>query len=266
MVQLTDLLIQHTFSQLGLEEKYFPRFKSEVKKCYTALQDGYPDDETVPDEDSNVKWSLLLTTDYIRDFVKELEKGHCEKWADAYARNISVESELITIHIAMDAMDNKDELERELEIHANSLSKDIVFKRRYKSLLLDWIENAKELAEEYTEIYHGCIDKGKSEYYAHAYAYAANNYSKSCWEIYALSYEEASKHGMNDFDAHGFGYTCIDSADRGFFLELNDSKKLYKEDWQRDFYIQLLQDDFEKYNKYKLTDSVIESIRESFNQ
>ena len=264
MKQLTDSLTQDSFSQLGLDEKFFPIYESEIKRCYTELQNSEPDDEDTPYEDSNVEWSLKWSAEYIGFYVTELEKGHCEKWADAFARNIITESDYNTIRIAMEAMENKEELERELEIHSNSLSKDIIFKRRYKSLLQEGNDKAKEIADEYTKIYHGCVDEGESELYAHAYAYATNNFSKPFWEIYAISYEEASKRGMSDFEAIAFGCKCVDSADNGFFLRLDDFKKCYKEDWQREFYIQLIRDDFKKNDKKSLTDNEIEEIRKVF--
>lgn len=261
MMELTDSLIQESFSKLGLDEIFFQRYESEVRKCYTELQDSEPDDDDTPYEESNVAWSLQSSAKYIGIYAKELEKGHGEKWADSYARNITIESDYITIRIAMEAIENKDELERELEIHANSLSKDAVYKRRYKSLLQEGNDKAKEIAEEYTNIYHSCIDEGKSETYAHAYAYATNNFSEPFWEIYANSYEEAVKHGMNDLEAAAFGYMCTDSADGGFFSGVNDFKKIYKEDWQRDFYIQLIRDDFKKYDKKILTEEEIDDLR-----
>ena len=42
---------------------------------------------------------------------------------------------------------------------------------------------------------------------------------------------------------------------------MNDFKKLYKEDWQRDFYIQLIRDDFKKYDKKILTEEEIDDLR-----
>lgn len=260
-MHLIDSLIQESFSQLGLDEKFFPKYELEVKRCYDELQNSEPDDDDTPYEKSNVAWSLQLSAEYIEIYVKELEKGHGEKWADSYAKNITIESEFITISNIMEEIDNEDELERELEIHANTLSKDIVFKRRYKSLLQEGNDAAKEIAEEYANIYHGCIDEGKSETYAHAYAYAANNFSKTFWEIYANSYEEAIKHGMSDWEAISFGCTCVDSADEGFFAEVHEFKKVYKEDWQREFYIRLICDDFIKYDKKILTDKEIDDLK-----
>lgn len=164
MFQLTEELIKESFAQLGIECDFFPVFEKEARSAYEELQRDEPDEETTEYEDTNVCFSIEQAKNFILCYVRELKKGHCIKWADAYAKS-SVYwnySDDDSAHEALQAMEDYKEKERELEVHANAINNDPVFKKRYKTLISDGNPKANELAEEYTKVYHRCVDSGKS--------------------------------------------------------------------------------------------------------
>lgn len=262
MKELTHDMINESFLQTGVDVRFFPIYEAELKRCYKELYNSEPDNEDTPEEDSNITWSIRFSNEYIVCYAKEIEKGHSEKWAISFARNtVYEENDNAVVYFTCASIEDRKEMEKELEIHANTLSEDRVFKERYKMLIKEYNDNAYAIAEEYTKVYHYCIAKGKSEPYAQAYSYAINNYNDFYCDIYARAYEAAITNGEDGCVARIFGDYCTDAADQGYFIMLRDFSKKYKEDWQREFYIQLICDDVERDEKRSLTSREINELR-----
>lgn len=264
MNKLTDSLIKEAFSQIGVNERFFPFFESFAKQTYEEIQHDQPDEKDTPYEESNAAWCLQHSCEYIKPFVREIEKGHGENWADAYAR-ISFDKNIkdFTTYNTWISIQDPEEKERELEVHANSLSKDPVFKEVYKKMVVELFENAEEKARIYTEAYHRCINNGESESFAKAYTYALVflEYNYHICDIYAHAYEKAVMNGMDEPEATHFANFCIDAADHGLFAMAHDFSKKFKKDWQKEFYLKLVFSDIEEREKRQLSDKEKESIR-----
>ena len=266
-MQLTDTIIHDSYLQLGLDDKYFPIYEEEVKRCYAELQDGCPDDEDTSDDDSNVMGSIQLSNQYIECYAGEIEKGHGEKWASVFTRNFVIgEKDDIVVYEALKAVEDKAEKEKELDIHAKSLNEDPIFQQRYKTLVKELDGNSEEMAKEYSLAYHNCIKKGKSDVYAHAYASVAPEYYEHFCKIYARAYELAISHGQNEFDAMNLGHFCMRASDQGVFIMQSEFARRFKEDWQREFYLHLMCEESEEIDKRNLSDSEIEELRKGFGK
>ena len=175
MRQLTDNLIRDAFLKTGFDEKYFPVYEEKVKQAYGELQQDLPDDEETTDEESNVFSSIRRANDYIAYYVEEIEKGHGDTWSASIADNRGIEDEFDTVQEAYNTIENEDEKEKELDIYINSLSEDPIFRERYKYLFQDFDLHPREKATEYCEIFHRCINSGKSTIYSHAFANDVNS-------------------------------------------------------------------------------------------
>lgn len=243
MEQLTCDMIQNAFRQTGVDATLFSKYEAFIKEQYEVIQREQPDDEGTPFEDSNASWCLQHSCSYIVSYAKEIEKGHGENWADAYARN-SFDKNVkdFTAYNTWISIQDPEEKERELDVHANWLSKDPVFKEIYKKMVVGLFKNAEENAKNYAETYHGCINKGKSESFTKSYTYAFVflEYSDKFCEIYARAYDEAITHGESESEATNFADFCIDAADQGQSIMQNDLAKNYTEDWQKEFYLGLM--------------------------
>jgi len=252
--QLTDEIIREAFAKTGVNTKYFPVYEAEVKRRYNSLQENNPDDEESTEEDNNVFISLDLTNDYIPYYASEREKGHSHQWSHLYASDkVSEEKEYWCIQNALREIANEEDKEKELDIHARSINKDPIFVDRYKCLLFEDFENICENAEKYCYIYHQCIDNGKSENYAHAYADACNRgISEYCWDIQAQAYELAKTQGMDNDSASSFAYCCGDAWANGLSLGMKSFMERYNENWQRDFYISMLR--AQKYSENEINE------------
>ena len=207
--QITEAMIRTSFEETGIDEKYYPIYDKIAKRYFENLSnEGSNEDEQTEDDNYAVS-SLNLADEYINYYVKEAEKGHCEQWCDTIGDK--AENDYWAYHDAYDFIDNEEEKERELSIHANSLSEDPVFVERYIYLFRVLEENSCEMAKEYSKAFHKCIYNGKSQYYAQGYAYAVSEYhylEASC-HIFAEAYEAAKEQGKNDDEAITLGKALI---------------------------------------------------------
>lgn len=203
--QLTEAMILASFEKIEVDKKYFPIYDN-IAKCYfeDLSKEGSNKEEQTEDDNYAVS-SLNLAEEYISYYVREAEKGHCEQWCDTIADK--GENDYWAYHDAYDFIDNEEQKEKELSIHANSLSEDPVFVERYIYLFKEQEENSYEMAKEYSKAFHHCIDNGKSQYYAQGYAYAVSeyNYLESFCQIFAEAYEAAKEQGKNDDEAISLG-------------------------------------------------------------
>ncbi len=260
--QLTDRMTQDAFAKTGIDEKYFPEYEAEVNRRFKALQNDCPDDDETIYDDCNALASLNLTDDYIRFYVEEAEKGHCHKWCDSVAKEgVTYGNDECIYRIAYDNLESDEEKSRELDIHTNSLSNDPIFIERYKSMFEENIPNLTENTEEYTRIYHSLIHEGKSEVYAHAYAYVSGDFKPFFCEIYAEAYELATKHGMDSTEAYCFGDFCTEACDQGYEVYIRDFLKQYNEDWQKEFYLHLICDEIKREEKREIQSAELAEIK-----
>ena len=203
--QLTEAMILTSFSKTGVDKKYFLIYDKIAKRYFEDLSNEGSDQDEQTEDDNYAVSSLNLADDYIYYYVKEAEKGHCEQWCDTIADK--AENDYWAYHDAYDFIDDEEEKERELSIHANSLSEDPVFVERYIYLFKELEEKSYEKAREYSKAFHKCINNGKSQYYAQGYAYAVSeyHYSEPFCHIFAEAYEEAKEQGKNDDEAISMG-------------------------------------------------------------
>ena len=258
-MKLSDKLIHDAFVETGIDQKYYSHYETEVKRHY----EYFLEEKEEESEEDIAKLSLKITNEYIAYYVAEIEKGHSHQWAHEYAQGAGYESESFVVRSAFESLP-EEEREKELEIYAKSIDKSPIFVNRFMSLFKMRESDAKENALIYSDAYHSCISNGKSEIYARAYAYAATKYSyiKFC-EIYAEAYECAINHGMDDESAYLFGLDCKQAADCGCQNKLLDFKKMYKEEWQREFYLKLAKQKFEEEKEHPITESEFKELRDS---
>lgn len=269
MIQLTDDLIRDAFLKTGFDEKYFPAYEEKVNLTYNELQEDDPDDDETTEKESNVFSSIRIANDYIAYYVKEIEKGHGDKWASSIADNRCEEHEFYIIEEAYNSIEDKEQREQELDIHANSLSDDPIFRDRYKSLFHDGEFYAHEKAEEYCEIYHRCIKAGKTALYAHAFAYEVNDcfnnrgtdYNEHTIDIHAEAVEQAIEHGMDEDSAYCFGRCFLEICDCESWWMTDDFLKDYHEDWQKELYLYLYCKDYRYFYKQEVPEDELNDLR-----
>ena len=261
IIELTEKLIQDAFSKTGIDKKYYPQYEAEAKRCYAALQKADPDDEGSTENDNNVKASIDNTNEYIVFYVSEIEKGHSHAWSNTYAHHsVWGEDDYWIVQYTLESLEVNDR-NKEFEIHANSIIEDPIFVNRYKDLFGQGIVYSCEKAKEYCQAYHKCIGNGKSEIYAHAYAEAVNEGMIEIYcDIYAEAYELAITHGEDDSASDDFGRFCINAADNSILM-LHDFSKKFTKDWQKEFFIRLICNDYEKDYKRPMDNSLLEEIR-----
>ena len=124
--------------------------------------------------------------------------------------------------------------------HAKESYENVYIKKNGKSL--------PSFIGDQIRLYYSLINEGKSEVYAHAYAYVyvSNDYKPLFCEIYAEAYELATKHGMDSTQAYCFGDTCTDACDHGYEIFIDNFIKQYDEVWQREFYLKLICDEIRR--------------------
>lgn len=261
MTQLTDDMIKRAFEELALDNKYFDKFKEVVERSYSEQQRDYPNDD---EDESNADVSIRFSIEFMKYYVPEKEKGHCDTWADTYARNRCCQIvEYISYREAYDAIVEKEDREKELDIHVASMSDAPLFRKRYKYLFTEIIGDPKEAAENYCNDYRRMIALGKSEIYARAYADCHDECKEELSVIYAQTFELAKNHGMDGGEAFRFGETCITAVDQGILSYTNEFLKLYHEEWQKEFYFTLMKQDFEETEHRKMSQQEEEKFRKT---
>lgn len=271
MSKHTDALIEEAFAKTGYDNKYFPQYLAEAKRYYGGVHGEFDEDDCT-EEDNPIYWSLRWANDYISFYVQEAEKGHCHTWSHFYALDRVVGSydgdECSMIHNVLKNFSDVEEKNKELIIHAKSIHDDPIFIKYYKNLYDDFVEDIRKKAENYCKIFRNIISEGKSEFYAHAYADASCglNYAEWCRDIYARAYELARKHGMQDVSSHMYGYDCIEAYGQGLWLQMEQYFDIYHEDWQKDFFFQLICDEYEKKHGVEMLGLRTKQLRIEFDE
>jgi hypothetical protein len=261
--RLTEAMIQISFEKTGIDEKYYPIYAKIAKRYFEDLSKEGSNEEEQTEEDYYAISSLNLADEYITYYAKEAEKGHCEQWCDTIAEK--GEADYWAYRDAYDFIEDEEEKEKKLLIHAKSLSEDPVFVERYIYLFKEPEENSFEMAKEYTKAFHKCIDNGKSQNYANGYAYAVseNNYLDDFCKIFAEAYDLAKQHDKNDDEAISFGELCTDVLDQGIYSFLKkEHLKKYHEDWQLEFYYKKICEEEEQDRNRALAQDERNEIRE----
>lgn len=263
MYKLTANVIQSFYKNSDLNEKYYAFFESKVKQMYNEMESEDPDCDHEEGEETNVDVSLKIALETTMYYAEEFEKGHSALWAEAYALDkVCFVNEDEIVRTAYEFIEDKNDAERELDIYLNGISDDPLYHSRYKFFFKGHDSDIRIRTEDYCKTYHSCINAGKSEYYAHAYADSLTEYSgEEYWSVYAQAYDAAKQHGMSDIDAYAFGYKCIEGTEHGYVSEINLFLKHYKEIWQKKLYLQLIIDDMnDKRSRYPYDDQLIADI------
>ena len=261
--QLTEAMIRTSFEKTGIDEKYYPIYVIIARRYFEDLSKESSNVEEQTEEDNYAISSLNLADKYISYYAKEVEKGHCEQWCDTIAEK--GEDDYWAYRDAYDFIENEEEKEKELLIHAKSLSEDPLFIERYIYLFKEQEEDSYNMAEEYSKAFHKCIDNGKSQNYAHGYAYALSkiNFWDEYCKIFAEAYDLAKKHDKNDGEALSFGELCTDVLDQGIYSFLKkEYLRKYHEDWQIEFYYRKICEEEEQDRNRALTQDEMNEIRE----
>ena len=262
IVELTEKMIQDAFAKTGIDQNFYPQYEAEAKRYYEDLKNDCPDDDESTEEYNNAMASLRIANEYMDYYIAEMEEGHSPKWSHEYAYySVLEEDEDSVVRIAATCLEEKEE-EKELRIHAGAIDKDPLFVERFLFLFGLGEQEVKQKAQDYCNAYYRCIEQGKSEIYAHAYADAVNeNYYEEFCEIYAEAYEVATNHGQDESEAYRFGDFCTDAADQGYWLMLNKFMMEFKEDWQKEYYMLLIKREIEKEEKRPLTAKELKDLR-----
>lgn len=268
MKELTESVIKELFVKTGFDEKYFSFYETELKRRHKSFREEYPYDENEDEEEraedeKMEKACIECANDYIIYYVEEREKGHSHNWANYYALGcVSGFDEYELIHDVLNKLEDKEEKDRELTIHAKSINKEPLFVERFKDLVEGQCDDIGKKAEEYCCAYRKCIEEGKSDIYAHAYAEAVNDGSYHS-DIYASAYEQGRFHGMNDSDSSLFAKCCTDAYTSGYFLDNIEFFSNFKEDWQKEYYLNLWCQKFEDDNNRIMSDWEHQEYRKS---
>lgn len=259
--QLIEEMIRSSFEKTWINEKYYAVYNKIVKRYFENLSNEGTNEDKQTEEDNYAVSSLNLAEENISYYVREAEKGHCEQWCDTIADK--AENDYWAYHNAYDFIDNEEQKEKELSIHANSLSEDPIFVERYIYLFKLLEENSYEMAKEYSKAFHHCIANSKSQYYAQGYAYALseNHYLELFCQIFAEAYEAAKEHGKINAEAISFGKFCSNALDQGVYYSLNKYLERYHEDWHIDFYYKQIFNEEEQDKSRALTEKEKNEIR-----
>lgn len=129
-------------------------------------------------------------------------------------------------------------------------------------LIPEDIDDSIETTSEYIIEYANQIKGGMSEVYAHAYAYAFNmGFQEVDCVIFAKAYECAIAHGQDKTEAFCFGDFCSEASNQGYWLNLEEFVERFHEDWQKDFYIDLVRQEYEQVHHSPMPESNYEILK-----
>lgn len=220
MKELTENIIKDHFLKTGVDEKYFSYFEAELKRCHKAFREEYPydeneDEEERAEEEKMEKAYIECANEYIKYYVKEREKGHSHNWANYYALGcVSGFDEYELIHDVLDKLEDKEEKDRDLTIHAKSICDDPLFVDKYIENVQDRMPEAEEEAQKYVKIYKTLIAKGKSPIYARQFALFRSGCAEEYCDLYASKYEESINKGRDERNTIRIAHEYVDLYER----------------------------------------------------
>lgn len=258
MVLLTNELINHSFDSTGVDKKFFPIYEAEVKRLYDLFQSDFPDEDDTPYEESNVMDSIQLASTRIRYYAQQAKLGHCHNWAYEYSLRYDYDDDEL-IRLLLDSLGETDDKEAELDIYLNSISPDPIFKERFTYLLNQEGYHLKSSALDYCQHYRKCINNGKSDLYARAYADANDyEYSPEYWDVFAKAYVEAINHGDNHINSFRFGDLCVTGTANGFLSLSKNDLSIIEQDWQKTYLSNLIREDWQETHHRPIDEQTIE--------
>lgn len=196
-------------------------------------------------------WRLILENSNIPVYIDQRKKGQSHEWSAAFANEYYMGSDNIryvdTMFREMEYQIKDEEFLKELKLYLQHVSDDPIFIERYSYLYQESADDIFEKAREFAYSYHNCINKGKSETYARAYADASEHLAPEYCEIYAEIYEKALIAGATEDEAYNLADTIADNYVNSYMsLELSKFKRLHKEIWERELYYEYFVKEKEK--------------------
>ena len=168
--------------------------------------------------------SRLAINKYIKIYVHEVEKGHGHKWSHAYAGwhcHLNLPDTWGKLRSYTSDIDDEEERDKEITIHAKSINEDPVFVKRFKELFYcnrNLEDNIEEWAKEFTNTYHINIAEGRSEVDAYGLALKANydlseygdDFNNNSYNIFAKAYENVKEQSKVKDKEEGAKDTLVD--------------------------------------------------------
>lgn len=203
--QIFKDFIATSFAENGVDNKYFPQYEAKAISCYEFYIGKDRRLKRYKEEYGNK--SVDYANKYIKIYIQEVEKGHGHIWSDAYAGwhcNLKPTDSCGMLRRYTADIDDEDERDKEITIHAKSINEDPVFVKRFKELFYCYRNNEddiEEWAKEFTDTYHKYIAEGRSEVDAYGIALKANydlneypyDFNDVSYDIFAKAYEKVKE-------------------------------------------------------------------------
>lgn len=198
----TELLA--IFKKDGNDEKYFPQYLEIYKFSFNELFEDHKNwsDDDFEEENSVQASALWCANDYIKKYIKFVEKGHGQEWAHEMAYTVE-DGERAVYHVHLNLKKINPELaKKELLTHTKALGGDKYFEKHY--LLLFEVHSDPDVriktAQNYSRFFNEQLANGKSKIYAHHYAnlMASEYYHKIYCEEYAFAFDKAKSDNKSD--------------------------------------------------------------------
>jgi hypothetical protein len=191
-----------------IEAEHHPVLIKFYRNCFDELlsdmgqsiKDGSVDYNSVSSD------SLSQTTEFAKNYIELISKGHGVDWAYQVAYSLE-EFEYATYSAYWNIrFTDPETANKELLIHCKSLGGDSLFEKHYLFLfdVQEEPSKIKQKATEYSKIYKEQRLLGKSEIYAHHYAdlIADGEYHEIYCEEYAFAYDNAINQNKSTDYAH----------------------------------------------------------------
>ena len=230
--ELVDL-----YSQMEYPMEYFVKFEANYQKHYSMLYSEMKDYEDDDSEDDETIGGVALqyASEYVNKFMAQLNMGHSEKWAHLVAESVEFDEDQ-TVEEAYSSMflEFRELANQDIRLHCKSLDGDEFFEKHYLFLFESretW-NNPREEAAEYSRIYKQQIANGKSEIYAHEYAYlmSKNDFVEIYCDKYAYAYDKALSDGKSKDYAILFAEMYGDGAANHEEREHRDIPEFWEEE------------------------------------
>lgn len=220
--QIFKDFIATSFAENGVDNKYFPQYEAKAISCYEFYIGKDRRIKRYKEEYGNK--SVDYANKYIKIYIQEVEKGHGHIWSDAYAGwhcNLKPTDSCSMLRRYTADIDDEDERDKEITIHAKSINEDPVFVKRFKEMFycnMDDKNDIEKWAKEFTDTYHKYIAEGRSEVDAYGIALKANydlseyyyDFNDVSYDIFAKAYEKIKEQSKVKSKKEGAKDTFVD--------------------------------------------------------